>query len=84
MPSSEEKTFGLLVAMVKAKNESEACALSQQSDFALGATVCTRNVKRSLEQASEIGDGALFINELVKFDQGYPLAVSALDITGAN
>lgn len=72
MPAFDEETFGPLAAMVKAKDEDEAYALSQQSDFALGVTVCTKNTEKALNRAADIGDGAFFINELVKSDPRLP------------
>lgn len=59
MPAFDEETFGPLAAMIKASDEDEAYALSQQSDFALGVTVFTQDVEKALKRADDIDDGAL-------------------------
>ncbi len=72
MPAFNEETFGPLAAMIKVKTIEEAFILSEQSRFGLGVTVCTTNVEKALEYASEVSDGAYFINELVKSDPRLP------------
>ncbi len=72
MPAFDEETFGPLAAMIRAKDEAEAFALSELSEFGLGVTVCTTDVKRALACADQVSDGAYFINELVKSDPRLP------------
>lgn len=72
MPSFDEETFGPLAAMIKAKNEQEAFALSEQSQFGLGVTLCTSNTEKAVALAGNVSDGAYFINELVKSDPRLP------------
>lgn len=72
MPAFNEETFGPLAAMIKVKNEAEAFRLSEQSRYGLGVTVCTRNIPKAAAMAEMIGDGAYFINELVKSDPRLP------------
>lgn len=72
MPAFEEETFGPLAAMIKAKDVEHAFELSNQSRFGLGVTVCTENIDKALAMASEVSDGAYFINELVKSDPRLP------------
>lgn len=72
MPAFDEETFGPLAAVIKAKDADEAYSLSQKSNFALGVTVCTGDMDTALERSREIGDGAYFINELVKSDPRLP------------
>lgn len=72
MPAFDEETFGPLAAIVKARNDADAVTLSQQSKFGLGLTICTHDTERALEAAEHVGDGALFINELVKSDPRLP------------
>jgi len=72
MPCFTEETFGPLAAMIKAKDESDAFRLSELSSFGLGITVCTRNIEKALTFASNVSDGAYFINELVKSDPRLP------------
>ncbi|WP_027419247.1 NAD-dependent succinate-semialdehyde dehydrogenase [Crocinitomix catalasitica] len=72
MPAFKEETFGPLAAMIKVKTIEEAFELSEQSRFGLGVTVCTENTDKALKMASEVSDGAYFINELVKSDPRLP------------
>lgn len=72
MPAFDEETFGPLAAMIKVKTIEEAFVLSEQSRYGLGVTVCTTNIKKAIECAGEVSDGAYFINELVKSDPRLP------------
>jgi len=72
MPAFKEETFGPLAAMIKAKDINEAFRLSEQSRYGLGVTICTTNTEMALKMASEVSDGAYFINELVKSDPRLP------------
>ncbi|CAM3510694.1 NAD-dependent succinate-semialdehyde dehydrogenase [Aequorivita lipolytica] len=72
MPAFDEETFGPLAAMLKVKTIEEAFALSEQSRYGLGVTVCTTNIEMALKYAGEVSDGAYFINELVKSDPRLP------------
>ena len=72
MPAFDEETFGPVAAMIKAQNIDEAFKLSQMTDFALGISVCTKDVKKALEYIDSVNDGAYFINELVKSDPRLP------------
>jgi succinate-semialdehyde dehydrogenase/glutarate-semialdehyde dehydrogenase len=72
MPAFDEETFGPLAAMIKAKDIEHAFALSEQSRYGLGVTVCTRNTENAVKYADRVSDGAYFINELVKSDPRLP------------
>jgi succinate-semialdehyde dehydrogenase/glutarate-semialdehyde dehydrogenase len=72
MPAFDEETFGPLAAMIKAKNEEDAFALSEMSHYGLGVTVCTTNIEKALAMSYLVSDGAYFINELVKSDPRLP------------
>jgi succinate-semialdehyde dehydrogenase/glutarate-semialdehyde dehydrogenase len=72
MPAFTEETFGPLAAMIKAKDMDEAFALSEASRYGLGVTICTKNIEKALALSSEVSDGAIFINELVKSDPRLP------------
>lgn len=72
MPAFDEETFGPLAAMIKAKDIEHAFALSEQSRYGLGVTVCTKNIEKALSYADSVSDGAYFINELVKSDPRLP------------
>ncbi len=72
MPAFDEETFGPLAAMIKAKDIPHAFALSEQSKYGLGVTVCTRNTEKAIKWAHSVSDGAYFVNELVKSDPRLP------------
>ncbi|QHI38440.1 Succinate semialdehyde dehydrogenase [NAD(P)+] Sad [Kordia antarctica] len=72
MPAFDEETFGPVAAMIKAKDIEHAFALSEQSKYGLGVTVCTKNIEKAIEYADKVSDGAYFINELVKSDPRLP------------
>ena len=72
MPAFDQETFGPLAAMIKAKNMDHAFELSENSEYGLGVTVCTRNQDKALQYASKVSDAAYFINEMVKSDPRLP------------
>lgn len=72
MPAFDEETFGPLAAMIKAKDEEEAFALTEQSKYGLGVTVCTKDIEKAVHYAGRVSDGAYFVNELVKSDPRLP------------
>lgn len=72
MAAFNEETFGPLAAMIRAKDIHHAFQLSENSNYGLGVTVCTRNIDKALKYANKVSDGAYFINELVKSDPRLP------------
>jgi succinate-semialdehyde dehydrogenase/glutarate-semialdehyde dehydrogenase len=72
MPAFDEETFGPLAAMIRVKDVDEAFALSEQSPFGLGVTVCTGDTDAAVAMADRVSDGAYFVNELVKSDPRLP------------
>jgi succinate-semialdehyde dehydrogenase/glutarate-semialdehyde dehydrogenase len=72
MAAFDQETFGPLAAMIKAKDMDHAFELSENSNYGLGLTVCTKNTEKALEYANRVSDGAYFINELVKSDPRLP------------
>jgi succinate-semialdehyde dehydrogenase/glutarate-semialdehyde dehydrogenase len=72
MPAFDQETFGPLAAMIKAKDIDHAFELSEKSNYGLGVTVATRNIKKALQYAHRVSDAAYFVNELVKSDPRLP------------
>lgn len=72
MPAFDEETFGPLAAFIRAGDEEEAFELASKSKYGLGVTIFTRNIEKARNAISEIPDGSLFINELVKSDPRLP------------
>ncbi len=58
--------------MIKARDIDHAFELSENSNYGLGVTVCTKNTEKAIKFANRVSDGAYFINELVKSDPRLP------------
>jgi succinate-semialdehyde dehydrogenase/glutarate-semialdehyde dehydrogenase len=61
-PAFREELFGPVALLFRVKNEDEAVALANDSDFGLGGAVFTRDVARGKRVASRIDTGMVFIN----------------------
>ena len=72
MAAFDQETFGPLAAMIKAKDIDHAFELSENSNYGLGITICTKSAEKALKYADRVSDGAYFINELVKSDPRLP------------
>lgn len=72
MPAFDEETFGPLAAMIRAKDIAHAFELADKSNYGLGLTICTTNIELAEQYAERVGDGAYFVNELVKSDPRLP------------
>jgi succinate-semialdehyde dehydrogenase / glutarate-semialdehyde dehydrogenase len=57
-----EEFFGPVAMFFRVKNEDEAVALANDSDFGLGGSVFTRDIVRGKRVASRIDTGMVFIN----------------------
>lgn len=62
-PAYREEFFGPVALMFQVKNEDEAVALANDSDFGLGAAIFTRDVERAKRLASRLEAGMVFINQ---------------------
>lgn len=72
MPAFDQETFGPLLSVTEFENEAEAMELLGNSEFGLGASLFTRNIGRAERLITEIEEGAVFVNELVKSDPRLP------------
>ncbi len=61
-PAYREEFFGPVALFFRVKNETEAVALANDSDFGLGGSVFTRDVARGQRVASRIDTGMVFVN----------------------
>jgi succinate-semialdehyde dehydrogenase/glutarate-semialdehyde dehydrogenase len=61
-PAYREEFFGPVALFFRVKNEDEAIALANDSDFGLGGSVFTSDVARGQRVASRIDTGMVFIN----------------------
>ena len=68
----KEETFGPLLACTTFKNEEEAVELVNESEFGLGVSIFTKDMKRAERMIPLFEEGAVFVNELVKSDPRLP------------
>ena len=61
-PAYREEFFGPVALLFRVKNEEEAIALANDSDFGLGGSVFTQNIARGQRVARRIDTGMVFIN----------------------
>ena len=61
-PAFREEFFGPVALCFRVKNEEEAIALANDSDYGLGGSVFTADVARGKRVASRIDTGMVFIN----------------------
>jgi len=72
MPVFREETFGPVAAVVRVRDEAEALAVANDTDFGLGAAVWTGDVERGKRLAARIEAGAVFVNGMVASDARLP------------
>jgi succinate-semialdehyde dehydrogenase/glutarate-semialdehyde dehydrogenase len=72
MPVYAEETFGPAAAIIKVRDEEEAIRVANDSQFGLGASLWTKDLKKAEELARKINSGAVFINAMVKSDPRLP------------
>jgi len=65
MDCIREETFGPTLPVIKVADEAEAIRLANDSDFALSASVWTRDVDRGLRVARQIEAGAVNVNDVM-------------------
>ena len=71
-PAFRDEFFGPVAMVFRVKNEDEAVALANDSDFGLGGSVFTRDVARGQRVASRIDTGMMFINSISWNDAELP------------
>jgi len=72
MPVFKEETFGPVAALIRVKDEEEALAVANDSDFGLGSCVWTADVARGERFAERVEAGLVFINGMVASDARLP------------
>lgn len=71
-PAFRDEFFGPIVSFFRVKNEDEAIALANDSDFGLGGSVWTKDVARGKRVASRVDSGMMFINNIDWSDAALP------------
>jgi len=61
-PAFQEEFFGPVALFFRVKNEDEAVALANDSEFGLGGSVFTKDVARGKRVASRVDTGMMFVN----------------------
>src|SRR3984957_3231856 len=61
-PAYREEFFGPVALFFRVKNEDEAIALANDSEFGLGGSVFTKDVARGKRVASRVDTGMVFVN----------------------
>ena len=67
-----EETFGPVATIIPVKDEAEAIAVANESEFGLGASLWTQDIEKGKALAREIQSGSVFINGMVKSDPRSP------------
>ena len=72
MPAYDEETFGPVSAIIPVKDAEEAVRVANDSEFGLGGSVWSRDIKKAEEVARRIETGAMFVNGMTKSDPRLP------------
>src|SRR5579872_6567769 len=73
MPAYDEELFGPVAAIIRAKDETDAIRIANDSNFGLGAAVFTKDMDKGERIASsQLQAGSCFVNALVKSDPRLP------------
>jgi succinate-semialdehyde dehydrogenase/glutarate-semialdehyde dehydrogenase len=71
-PAFRDEFFGPVASFYRVKDEAEAIALANDSDFGLGGSVWTRDIARGKRVASMVETGMMFINNIDWTDAEMP------------
>ena len=61
-PAYNQKFFGPVILLFRAKDELEALAIANDSPFGLGGSICTSDIERGKRLASKLESGMVFLN----------------------
>ena len=72
MPVLKEEVFGPVASIIAVKDEKEAIALANDTQYGLGASIWTSDLQLAEKLAVQIQAGGVFINGIVKSDPRLP------------
>lgn len=72
MTAAIEETFGPVAAVIRVRDEEEAVAVANATEFGLGAAIWTGDSEKGYTLARKIEAGAVFVNGLVASDARLP------------
>jgi len=72
MRAWSEELFGPVASVIRVKDEEEALSVANTTNFGLGGSVWTRDLKRGEAFARRMACGSAFVNRMVKSDQRLP------------
>ena len=68
----KEEVFGPIAPVIVVADEDEAVAVANDSEFGLGGSIWTRDLKRGIRVARRVESGTLFVNSYTKSDPRMP------------
>jgi succinate-semialdehyde dehydrogenase/glutarate-semialdehyde dehydrogenase len=71
-PAWSEELFGPVASVIRVKDEREAIAVANDSDFGLGGAIFTADNERGERIARQLACGSAFVNGMVKSDPRLP------------
>ncbi len=72
MRAWDEELFGPVASVIRVKDEAEALAVANATDFGLGGAVWSKDVERAAAFARRMQCGSAFVNSMVKSDARLP------------
>jgi acyl-CoA reductase-like NAD-dependent aldehyde dehydrogenase len=72
MPVYHEETFGPVAAVIRVNDAEDALRVANDSDFGLGSSIWTADVKRGRKLAERVEAGLVFVNGMVASDARLP------------
>ncbi len=72
MPVVAEETFGPVAALIIVRDDDEAVAVANDTEYGLAASVWSRDTNHALAVGRRVRSGALFVNSFVSSDPRVP------------
>ncbi|MGF1534837.1 MAG: NAD-dependent succinate-semialdehyde dehydrogenase [Bernardetiaceae bacterium] len=72
MPAYKEEFFGPVALLFSFETEAEMIALTNATDYGLGASIWTANTAHAEIIAEQIASGSVFINQITRSDSALP------------